>query len=201
MGKTTVSIIGAEGQNLQFQVPHRALMEQMIMVTGLPPAWLGISWSASERLGSEQAIHATDLIAGWRNELQPDIENMAQMELALAAISGAWRLEWDKVNLTDRTVSAQADMMEAQAQAINQKMAIESWRQGWKTQTEAAQAVYPDLQTVAVAKDMPEAMSSPLGAEFTGGNGKALQAVLPNLDDDIMVVGYGRQTSQSIRRS
>ena len=172
MGKTTVSIIGAEGQNLQFQVPHRALMEQMIMVTGLPPAWLGISWSASERLGSEQAIHATDLIAGWRNELQPDIENVAQMELALAAISGAWRLEWDKVNLTDRTVSAQADMMEAQAQAISQKTEIEAWRQGWKTQTEAAQAVYPDLQAVAVSKDMPEAPA-------VGGGFGAADALVP----------------------
>jgi len=201
MGKTTVSIIGAEGQNLQFQVPHRALMEQMVMVTGLPPAWLGLSWSASERLGSEQAIHATDLIMGWRTELDPDMTNLGNMELALAGIGGTWGLEWDKVNLTDRTVSAQADMMEAQAQAITQKTEIEAWRQGWKTQIEAAQAVYHDLQTVAVVKPIPESASA---LPFGGGDGDNGKAMLEDFADDgggIIKVRYGRQTGQDIRRS
>lgn len=180
-GKVTIDVIGAEGANLNFQVPHRAIMEQIVTVTGLPPAWFGFSWAASERLASEQSIHATDLIASWRNELEPDILAVGNLAAALAGVSGEWGLKWNKVNLTDRNQQAQADMMEAQALAIRQKTAIESWRQGWRNQLEAAQEVYPELARVSLPKEEPAAstVASQMGVTVNqdDGNGKVSPTV------------------------
>jgi hypothetical protein len=82
-GKISVDVLGAQGQALNFEVPHRAIMEQIVSVTGLPPWWLGFSWSTTERLSQQQADKIVGNINSWREELTPDISHLISLHLLL----------------------------------------------------------------------------------------------------------------------
>lgn len=83
-GKIAVQVIGAQGEALNFEVPHRAIMEQIVSVTGLPPWWLGFSWSTTERLSQQQADKIVGNIKSWREELTPDITHLIDLHLLLS---------------------------------------------------------------------------------------------------------------------
>ncbi len=54
-GDVTASVLGAEGAQLEFRETYRALTEQIVARTGLPPFMLGLSWSTTERMSQQQA--------------------------------------------------------------------------------------------------------------------------------------------------
>jgi hypothetical protein len=86
-------------------------------------------------------------------------------------------------------------MMEAQARAIRFKTAEASWRQGFITQLQAAQDVWPGLTAVAVPKVVPEA-----AAPAFGGN-DSLKATDKESLTDIMGGGNGNEAVQDLRRA
>ena len=142
-GKVNVEVLGAQGEALNFEVPHRAIMEQIVSVTGLPPWWLGFSWSTTERLSQQQADKIVGNIKSWREEITPDILRLLNLHLLLSGHSplttSHWTLRWHDVSLLDRADSALADWREAITQARQWETAKDLWQNGVITQLEAAQ--------------------------------------------------------------
>lgn len=158
-GKVTITGIGTEGQMMEFEVPHRAIMEQIVSVTGLPPWSLGFSWSTTERLSHQQADKIAGNVRTWRAELQPGIRRLIEWQVALSGMRGEWDLKWSEVSLQDRHQVALAHWREAAAEARRLESAVEMWRQGFISQLEAAQRVAPELESVerAMAAPLPPA--------------------------------------------
>ena len=46
---------GADNQILDSSVPIRQILEQLVSKTGIPPFMLGLSWSSTERMSTQQA--------------------------------------------------------------------------------------------------------------------------------------------------
>ena len=58
VGDVKISVIGADNQILDSEVPVRQMLEQIIAKTGLMPFMFGLNWSTSERMAAQQ----TDLL-------------------------------------------------------------------------------------------------------------------------------------------
>jgi len=179
-GNIKVEVIGANGQALDFQLPHRAIMEQIVSVTGLPPWWLGFSWSTTERLSQQQADKIVGNTKSWRDEITPDILHLINLHLLLSPASRglrlgpdhsvspprasslkpqAWTLRWQDVSLLDRADSALADWREVITQARRWETAKDLWNNGILTQLQAAQTLFPSLSSPARALPTPQASS------------------------------------------
>ena len=66
VGDVSVKVIGADSGVLNSEVPVKQLMEQIIAKTGLPPYMLGLSWSTTERMSSQQADVLTTELEAYR---------------------------------------------------------------------------------------------------------------------------------------
>lgn len=63
MGDVDIKVIGADNQILDSEVPVRQILEQLIARTGIPPFLLGLSWSSTERMSTQQADMMTSEIS------------------------------------------------------------------------------------------------------------------------------------------
>ena len=73
VGDVGIKVIGADNQILDSEVPVRQMMEQIITRLGLPPFILGLSWSSTERMSSQQADVLTKEMEAYRMLLNPSI--------------------------------------------------------------------------------------------------------------------------------
>lgn len=55
VGDVSIRAIGADNVMPDCEVPVRQILEQLVAKTGLPPFLLGLSWSSTERMSSQQA--------------------------------------------------------------------------------------------------------------------------------------------------
>ncbi|MCQ4772004.1 serine/threonine protein phosphatase, partial [Intestinimonas massiliensis] len=62
VGDVDIKVIGADNQVLDSEVPVRQILEQLIAKTGIPPFLLGLSWSSTERMSTQQADMMTSEI-------------------------------------------------------------------------------------------------------------------------------------------
>ncbi len=56
VGDVSIRAIGADNVMPDCEVPVRQILEQLVAKTGLPPFLLGLSWSSTERMSSQQRI-------------------------------------------------------------------------------------------------------------------------------------------------
>ena len=83
VGDVGIKVIGADNQILDSEVPVRQMMEQIITRLGLPPFILGLSWSSTERMSSQQADVLTKEMEAYRMLLNPSIEKICSLWLTL----------------------------------------------------------------------------------------------------------------------
>jgi SPP1 gp7 family putative phage head morphogenesis protein len=113
-----ISIIGADGQVLELDVPARHVLEQIVSKTGLPPWMLGLHWSTTERLSNAEAEMLLADVATRQKAKMPQFEKLVKTMLLLRGRTwkkGDWWLEWGQVNLHDVVQQAQARFLNAQA--------------------------------------------------------------------------------------
>ena len=91
VGDVDVKVIGADGPILDSQVPVRQILEQLVARTGIPPFMLGLSWSSTERMSTQQADMMT---SDWEDINLQDIVEEAKAEL--------YRAQAEKIRLGDR---------------------------------------------------------------------------------------------------
>ena len=116
VGDVQIKVIGAEAPILDAQVPVRQILEQLIAKTGLPPFLLGLNWSTTERMSTQQADLLTSELWALRRTVEPAMRKVCQTYLALEGLDDRVEIEWDDISLQDITQEAQADLYRAQAE-------------------------------------------------------------------------------------
>jgi len=123
VGDVDIKVIGADGQILDSEVPVRQILEQLIARTGIPPFMLGLNWSSTERMSSQQADMLTSEITAIRRSLAPVITRICETWLRINGYSCGCTVEWDDINLQDETEEAHAELYKAQAEYYREQAA------------------------------------------------------------------------------
>ena len=116
MGDVQIGVIGGDAPILESQVPVRQMLEQLIAKTGLPPFLLGLSWSTTERMSTQQADLLTSEIWALRRTVQPAVEKICRTFLAYEGLDDQVEVLWNDISLQDITQEAQAELYKAQAE-------------------------------------------------------------------------------------
>ena len=116
VGDVEIKVIGGEAPILDSEVPVRQIMEQLVAKTGLPPFLLGLNWSTTERMSTQQADILTSELWALRRTVEPAVRKVCRMFLALEGLDDRFEILWDDISLQDITQEAQADLYRAQAE-------------------------------------------------------------------------------------
>ena len=118
VGDVEIQAIGAEHLSLDSEVPVRQILEQLVAKTGIPPFLLGLSWSSTERMSVQQADLMSSEIFAIRRSVEPVLERICELFLALGGYGGSVRLHWEDVHLKDMVEEARAALLRAQAASL-----------------------------------------------------------------------------------
>jgi len=99
-------------------VPVRQILEQLIAKTGLPPFMLGLNWSSTERMSSQQADMLTTELTALRRTLTPVAERICRLWLRLHGYGCHFEVVWDDINLQDEVEEARAALLREQARRL-----------------------------------------------------------------------------------
>lgn len=124
VGDVSIKVIGADNEILDSEIPVKQLLEQIVAKTGIPPFMLGLSWSSTERMSTQQADILTTELEAYRRILTPVITKIGNMYLSLNGINSDLHLAWNKITLQDEKDKAQAQLYLAQANKINREAEI-----------------------------------------------------------------------------
>ena len=115
VGDVEIKVIGGEAPILDSQVPVRQILEQLVAKTGLPPFLLGLNWSTTERMSTQQADILTSELWALRRTVEPVVHKICRMYLALEGLDDRVEIEWNDISLQDITEEAKAELYKAQA--------------------------------------------------------------------------------------
>ena len=121
VGDVQIKVIGAESGIPDCEVPARQMLEQIIAKTGLPPFLLGISWSTTERMSSQQADALTSELEAYRRILTPVIDKICSAFLASRGFACPVNVVWDDITLQDEVEQSRAALYRAQANKIEKE--------------------------------------------------------------------------------
>ena len=122
VGDVSIKAIGADNIIPDSQIPVRQIMEQIIAKLSLPPFLLGLTWSTTERMSSQQADMLTSELEYYRRLISPVICEIGNAFLCSQGINAVCRVEWDNINLQDESVLAEARLKNAQAHEIELRL-------------------------------------------------------------------------------
>ena len=123
VGDVDIKVIGADSQVLDSQVPVRQILEQLVARTGIPPFMLGLSWSSTERMSTQQADLLTSEITAIRRGVEPVLCRVAELWLRLHGYDDRVDIVWEDINLQDIVEEARADLYRAQAENLKEEKA------------------------------------------------------------------------------
>ena len=115
VGDVEIKVIGGEAPILDSQVPVRQILEQLVAKTGLPPFLLGLNWSTTERMSTQQADILTSELWALRRTVEPVVHKICRTYLALEGMDDRVDIEWNDISLQDITEEARAELYKAQA--------------------------------------------------------------------------------------
>ncbi len=118
VGDVGIKVIGADNQLIDTDIPVKQLLEQLVAKLGIPPFLLGLSWSTTERMSSQQTDILTSELEYYRRLLAPAIEKICLAFLRLAGCAEGVEIVWDNINLQDEAELASARLNNAKARAI-----------------------------------------------------------------------------------
>ncbi|MEG2052002.1 MAG: serine/threonine protein phosphatase [Oscillospiraceae bacterium] len=118
VGDVQIKAIGADNQILDSEIPVKQLLEQIISKTGLPPFMLGLSWSSTERMSSQQADVLTSELKAYRRVLTPVVSKICDTFLRLEGYDNRFEICWNDIMLQDEVEISRARLLRAQAKKI-----------------------------------------------------------------------------------
>lgn len=124
VGDVDIKVIGAENQLFNTEIPVRQLLEQLIAKLSIPPFLLGLNWSSTERMSTQQADILTSELEYYRRLLNPVICDIGNAFLRINGINSDCYVEWDNINLQDEQELAEARLKNAQAMEIESRLNI-----------------------------------------------------------------------------
>lgn len=118
VGDVQIQTIGADAPILDSETPVRQLLEQLVAKTGLPPFLLGLSWSSTERMSSQQADMLTSELWAYRRTVEPVLRRVCRTWLRLEGWDCEPEIVWDDISLQDLVEEAQAGFYDARRDQI-----------------------------------------------------------------------------------
>lgn len=122
VGDVSIKAIGADNQILDSDVPVRQMLEQIVAKLGLPPFLLGLSWSSTERMSSQQADVLTSELDAYRRLLTPVIRKICCTWLTLSGYPAECGIQWDEITMQDEVDHANARYLTARARQLEQSL-------------------------------------------------------------------------------
>ncbi len=122
VGDVDIKVIGADNQTLECEIPVRQMLEQIVAKTGLPPFMLGLSWSTTERMSSQQADMLTTELEYYRGLLERVAERICRTFLRSRGFTCNFTIKWSDITLQDEVEQARARLLRAQATEIEQRV-------------------------------------------------------------------------------
>jgi hypothetical protein len=186
-GDIEVTVIGANGEELEFAVPFRTFAEQMVAKFGLPPMMLGLQWQAGERIGAHQAALLKTRVERIRRGVEAEILYLIRLRQQLAGKDDQVTLKWKAPTLIDASETARARLLDAQAQKLELDNLDTIWRHGACDNIYYVRKVRPDLENRTdeqLPVDLPELVTEPPALPAPqpfGGGGSGQQGGNSNL--------------------
>ena len=115
VGDVGIKVIGAENQLIDTEIPVRQLLEQLVSKLSVPPFLLGLNWSTTERMSSQQADILTSELEYYRRLLTPVLTEICTTFLRLCGTDTTAHIEWANINLQDEEALAKSRLYNAQA--------------------------------------------------------------------------------------
>ena len=122
VGDVGIKVIGAESGLIDTEIPVRQLIEQMISKLSIPPFLLGLNWSSTERMASQQADILTSELEYYRRLLTPVLLKVCKSFLTLAGEDSEVEISWANINLQDEEALARARLYNCQADEIEHRL-------------------------------------------------------------------------------
>lgn len=122
VGDVSIKVIGADNQVLDSQVPVRQLLEQIVAKMSIPPFLLGLSWSTTETMSTQQAYILKAELESYRRILNPTIDKICSLWFRLTGYSSPYTIVWDEINLKDDVRTANARLQSARAMEIEMRL-------------------------------------------------------------------------------
>lgn len=144
-GKVTVSIIGAEGETLALEMPMRAVEEQIVTKTHIPPSAFGLHWASGEQLTQFQANLLTVDTNALRAEVTPEIAYLIDYRQRLTGGDRNIRLIWPEPTLIDIFNQSRADFFRQNAIQLQQRNLQNDWRLGLIDEYDYVRKMRPEL--------------------------------------------------------
>lgn len=123
-GDVSIKIIGADNQILDSEVPVRQMLEQIVAKLSIPPFLLGLNWSSTERMSSQQTDILTSELEYYRTQLNPVISKICKVWMQLKGVYEPIEINWNNINLQDEVELAHARLYNAQAKALEMENSI-----------------------------------------------------------------------------
>ena len=121
VGDVDIKVIGADNQILDSEVPVKQILEQLVSRTGIPPFLLGLSWSTTERMSTQQADMMTSELTALRRSLTPVVSRICELWLRLQGYEPQCTVLWEDINLQDLVDEALANLYRAEAEALDRE--------------------------------------------------------------------------------
>ncbi len=118
VGDVNIKVIGADNQILDSNVPVRQMLEQIVSKLGIPPFLLGLNWSSTERMSSQQADVLTSEIEYYRETLNPVLRKICSLYLKTNGYGCDFEINWNDITLQDQLQIAQSEYYNAQTEKL-----------------------------------------------------------------------------------
>lgn len=121
VGDVSIKAIGSDIQILDSEVPVRQLMEQIVAKMGVPPFLLGLSWSSTERMSSQQADILTSELESYRRLLEPVIMRIIDIWMMLEGVNCDYEIDWSDITMQDEVDHANANYLAAKTDRLRKE--------------------------------------------------------------------------------
>ena len=122
VGDVNIKTIGADNQIPDSEIPVRQILEQIVAKLSIPPFLLGLTWSTTERMSSQQADILTSELEYYRRVLNESIKKICRTFLRINGFDERCRIVWDNINLQDEVELAKARLYNAQAEETEKRI-------------------------------------------------------------------------------
>lgn len=122
VGDVDIKVIGADNQMISTDIPVRQMLEQIVAKLGIPPFMLGLHWSSTERMSTQQADILTSELWSYRRLLEGVINRVMNMWLMLHSSGATVKVNWDDINLQDEVEAANARLLDVRSELITQEI-------------------------------------------------------------------------------
>ena len=103
---------------IKAEVPVRQMLEQIVAKMGIPPFLLGLSWSSTERMSSQQADMLTSELTAYRRILEPAVLKICKTWLRLNGLDDTVEIDWNEITMQDEVDHANAAYLMAKTEQL-----------------------------------------------------------------------------------